>query len=125
MRQLIQKLPFLITLLVALLLGNTVAVVSQDLLQAPLVLTASQDTQPDASLDIALPRFTASRATQPEPQDSDNNPVPWPIVLLTVAMLLSLFRVLQSLPRSYLLSDNHRLAGWQDSNIQFRFIHIR
>ncbi|MDD1780151.1 hypothetical protein LRP49_02960 [Enterovibrio sp. ZSDZ35] len=125
MRQFIQRLPFLITLLMALLIGNSVAVVSQDLLLAPTTLAAHQDSQPDASLDRFLLRYTASRINEPDTEPSDNDTVPWPIVLQTVAMLLLLFRVSQSLPRSYLLTDNHRLAGWQDTNLQFRFIHTR
>ncbi|KXF82638.1 hypothetical protein [Enterovibrio coralii] len=125
MRQFIQRLPFLITLLMALLLGNTAAVVSQDLLQAPLTLAASQDSQPDASLDTFLPRYTNSRAHQPEPKAPEKDVASWPILLMTIAMLLALFRAASTLPRSYLTSDNHRLAGWQDSNLQFRFIHSR
>ncbi|WP_035387199.1 hypothetical protein, partial [Ferrimonas senticii] len=125
MRQLIQRLPLMMTLLMVLLLGNTTTLLSQDLLQAPQSVLAGHDSRPDLSLDATLSQLASPRGPQSEQKLKPKLPNSWPLVLMTIAMLLALVRLPVLLPRRYLLSPSHRLAGWQESNLQYRFIHSR
>ncbi|PTB33690.1 hypothetical protein [Photobacterium phosphoreum] len=124
MQKPIWRLSFFVTLVTVLLFSNVASVIELGFSQHSFTV-ASQDRAPDASIDIIIPRNATSRISSLEAQPPVKDPLPWPIVLLTIAMLLSLFSNLKYIAPHYLTFSNHRLAGWQDANLQFRFIHSR
>ncbi|CEO39056.1 hypothetical protein UA38_19145 [Photobacterium kishitanii] len=118
------RLSFFITLLTVLLFCNVASVVELGFSQHSFT-EASQDRAPDASIDILIQRHATSRINSLEAQPPTKDPQSWPILLLTIAMLLGLFSNLKYIAPHYLTFSSHRLAGWQDANLQFRFIHSR
>lgn len=125
MRRLFKIQPFIITLLTVLLLCNIVSGIGLDLVQHQLNTAENQEKAPSASIETLITRIATPRLHQSEAQPPSKDPTPWPITLPTSTSFIDLFRVVRKLPHSYLLFDSYRLAGWQETNLQFRFIHSR
>ena len=124
MKLLLKRFPF-ITLLTVLLLCNAVSSIGVNLKLENTTTTVSQEQIPNASLDILIPRIATQRIQIPETQIPTKDPAQWPIAIMSIAVFIALLRCVSNTPRGYLSSCNHRLAGWQDNNLQFRFIHTR
>lgn len=124
MKLLLKRFSF-ITLLTVLLLCNAVSSIGVNLKLENTTTTVSQEQIPNASLDILIPRIATQRIQIPETQIPTKDPALWPIAIMSIAVFIALLRHVSNTPRGYLSSYNHRLAGWQDNNLQFRFIHTR
>ncbi len=85
----------------------------------------SQDSAPDTKIDTLAAKTTSPRVLYSVSRPLKNNGLHWPLVLVSIGALLTFNRASYGLPQSHLLFDSRRLAGWQDANLQFRFIHSR
>lgn len=115
--------PLLMTLLMILLLGGIVECISERVSLYPSA-TLTPERSPDITGDNQLLRVSTLRVPTQKAQPHHEPLLPW-FALLSLS-LWSVFRVFNyTTPRSYLAFANPRLGGWQESNLQFRFIHSR
>jgi hypothetical protein len=115
--------PLLMTLLMILLLGSIVECSGERVSLYPSV-TLVPERSPDIAGDNQLLRVSTLRVPTQKVQSHHEPLLPWFVVLP-----LSLWSVFCAshctIPRSYLAFASPRLGGWQESNLQFRFIHSR
>ncbi|WP_261859316.1 hypothetical protein [Photobacterium sanguinicancri] len=124
MHKLLEKFPIFITLLTVLLFSHAESAIERSFSQSPYTIT-SPTQAPDASNDTLILRSANMRLSSQPEQPPAKDPLQWPLAILTIASLIQLSRSVRWIPRGYLSFDNHRIAGWHDSNLQFRFIHSR
>ncbi|MDD1793783.1 hypothetical protein LRP50_11635 [Enterovibrio sp. ZSDZ42] len=125
MDKLLKKLPFFMVLLIVLLSSYAIGVIGLSDAKIANNRAISQQSTPDTKIDTfasrtSLPRVLYSASRQPKKQG-----VNWPLMLASNTGVLALNITLYGLPKNHLLFDSRRLAGWQDANLQFRFIHSR
>ncbi|WP_434356608.1 hypothetical protein NF212_13905 [Parasalinivibrio latis] len=121
-------LPILVLITTALLIGSLAGRV---LLPVQFAESGSSQLKDhDVNLSIA-PEREYVRVHYPrillptEPEIQESNLPEWPVVLqLVLAGVLSL-SLFARMPRRYLESASHRLGGWRESNLQYRFIQSR
>ncbi len=115
--------PLLMTLLMILLLGGIVECIGERVSLYPSA-TLVPERSPDIAGDNQLLRVSTLRVPTQKAQPHHEPLLPWFAVLSL--SLWSVFCVFNcTTPRSYLAFANPRLGGWQESNLQFRFIHSR
>ncbi len=125
LKRLIEIFPFITTLLSILLLGGIVNAIEMDLPQYQATVI-SPERAPDVANDNQLLRSPPTfRIAIQKAQPPSKETLPWLLVVSAFALLISTRWGAYYTPRSYLFSDSRRLAGWQDSNLQYRFIHSR
>ncbi len=119
------KLSFFVTLLTVLLISHAAGVLGVQPTQVYQATSISQETAPDLTLESIVSRVALPRLHAPEPQAPKPDPVPWPLLIISLALLSLAVRFPLHHPRHYLTQSSHRIAGWRDTNLQFRFIHTR
>ncbi|MCY9871306.1 hypothetical protein [Vibrio barjaei] len=124
LKRLIELFPLIATLLSILLLGGIVNAMEVDLPQYQATVI-SPDRTPDLANDNQLLRSSTFRVPIPKAQSASKEVMPWLLVVAAFTCLITTCWGARYTPRSYLFSDSRRLAGWQDSNLQYRFIHSR
>lgn len=115
----------MMVLLLMLLLSYTAGAIGQNYVPDPVLSVHHHDSSPTASQDQILARAAVQRHTVAVKDLPKRDPSTWPVIAATIAMIFCLFALVRTLPQNYLSFNSHRLAGWQDSNIQFRFAHSR
>lgn len=125
MKNLIGRMSFFVTLLTVLLISHAAGVLGLQPTQIYQDTNISQETAPDVTLASIVSRVALPRVHAPEPQAPKPDPVPWPLLIISLALLSFAMLAPLYLPRHYLTQSSHRLAGWRDTNLQFRFVHTR
>ncbi len=113
------------TLFTVLLGSYTLGVIGLSHAENVINSAVSQESAPDVKIDMLARRIASPRIYFATTTPLKNDPFSWPILLTSIASLLALGHVLFGLPRTYSFIDSDRLAGWQDANLQYRFIHSR
>lgn len=80
---------------------------------------------PEKETKFLRSRLNASRVFHAKSLSPAKDPLPWSTVLVTLASLFGFISCPRWLPLHYLHTASHRLLGWHDANLQFRFIHSR
>ncbi|MGF1787302.1 hypothetical protein L4D00_16015 [Photobacterium swingsii] len=120
----LEKFPIFITLLTVLLFSHAESAIELSFSQSPYSIT-NPNQVPDASNDTLILRSANLRVSSQPDQSPTKDPHLWPLAILTIASFIQLACSVRRTPRGYLSFYNHRIAGWHDSNLQFRFIHSR
>ncbi|MGF1704393.1 hypothetical protein [Enterovibrio baiacu] len=125
MEKLPKKLPFIMALLTVLFCSYALGVIGLSHAKNVINKAVSQESAPDTNIDTIAPRIASPRILISASDPLDKDPLSWPVLFASFASLLALGCILYGFPRTHLAIDTDRLAGWQDANLQYRFIHSR
>ncbi|MGF1773962.1 hypothetical protein ACP3V5_06220 [Vibrio maritimus] len=124
MKRTINFFPLLLTLLTMLLLSSVAESISETRYSyQPAVV--NPERAPDLANENQLLRPSTWRVPSHKAQFRPSDPLPWLIVAFSLTSWFVLSQLRCTFPSSYLAFANPRLGGWQESNLQFRFIHSR
>ncbi|MCL9777419.1 hypothetical protein [Vibrio methylphosphonaticus] len=112
-------------LLFSLLLFSYIADISDSGNPPHQITTVNPERAPHIDNDTQLLRSSTLRVPQQKAQTHTKATLPWPVMISAMTLFTAGYRFTHHTPRSYLSFENNRLAGWQDTNLQFRFIHSR
>ncbi|MEI8609150.1 hypothetical protein A1OW_17600 [Enterovibrio norvegicus] len=125
MEKLLKKLPFIMVLLTVLFCSYALGVMGLSYAKNVINKAVSQESVPDTKIDTLAPRIASPRILVSASDPLNKDPLSWPMLFASFASLQVLRRILYGLPRTHLSIDTDRLGGWQDANLQYRFIHSR
>ncbi|MFA0086822.1 hypothetical protein [Vibrio sp. 10N.261.51.F12] len=124
MQQQLEPLFFIITLITVLLFSHIVDVIGSEQTASHTVAISQQGT-PDFTIDTLILRHSNSRVLSQNAQPPAKARPSWSSFILTLSALHDHDRFTHYAPSRSLTLKNNRIAGWQDGNLLFRFIHSR
>lgn len=86
---------------------------------------ALQEIIPIKKVAPLVPLVFSPRALHAKSLSPRKNTLPWSTILVSLASLFAFICCPQWLPLHYLHAASHRLLGWREGNLQYRFIHSR
>ncbi|MCW8347942.1 hypothetical protein MD535_18300 [Vibrio sp. ZSDZ65] len=116
---------FTVSLCTTIVLFSYIADISEPRVSLHPITTVSPERAPHIDNSTQLLRSSTLRVAQQKAQPHTKATLPWPMMMSAIALFTASYQFTHFTPRSYLFFENSRLAGWQDTNLQFRFIHSR